>query len=346
MHLRLWSTLPVVLTMLAVSFAGCTPKTENTASSNAGGVNTASGNLPGQSPTGTSTANPTFALCPKATNNPYFNLVQQGANEEAARLGLPKPLWIGSTEADAGKQVAMINDLITRGVQGIGISPNAPDTVNSVIAHAMQKKISVITFDADAPKSQRIAYIGTDNFAAGKRAGAEMARELGGKGDVLIVTGGLGAFNLNERIRGFQEGIKGSGVKVASTQACDDDQAKAHRIIQDYLLAHPDTAGVFAAGLWAVLPAGQILKQKGQAGKVKVVGFDTLPEEMALVKDGSVQVLVGQRPYEMGRRSIQVLNDLQKGKQPEKAIIDTGTDVVTSANVDQFLKGSAKPGRG
>jgi ribose transport system substrate-binding protein len=279
-----------------------------------------------------------FALCPKALNNPYFDIVRQGANDAAKKMKLPAPDWVGATDADAGKQVAMINDLISRGVQGIAIAPNAPDSVNSVIARAIAKKIPVICFDADAPQSKRIAYVGTDNYAGGKNAGAEMKRVLSGGGDVLIVTGGLGAFNLNERIRGFKDGIAGTPIKVASVQACDDDQAKAHRIIQDYLLAHPETKGIFAAGLWGVLPAGQILKQKGLAGKIKVVGFDTLNDELKLVKDGSVQALVGQRPYEMGRKSIEILNDLHNGKQPPQKIIDTGTAVVTSANVDQFLK--------
>jgi ribose transport system substrate-binding protein len=268
--------------------------------------------------------------------------VRQGANDEAAKLGVSNPDWVGGTDADAAKQVAMINDLISRGVDGIALSPNAPDSVNFVIARAMEKKIPVICFDADAPKSKRIAYVGTDNYAAGRTAGKEMVRELGGKGGVLVVTGGLGAFNLKERIRGFEDGLKGSQVKVASVQACDDDQAKANRIIQDYLLARPETSGIFAVGLWSVLPAGQILKKNHQAGKIKVVGFDTLPEELNLVKDGSVQVLVGQRPYDMGAKSVEILNDLRNGKQPAQTVIDTGVDVVTASNVSQFLRKTAK----
>ncbi|MBW3625106.1 MAG: sugar-binding protein, partial [Armatimonadetes bacterium] len=332
MTLRMTPSFPALVALLGVALAGCSPQSPPTASDNASSA-TAGANGLAPPP---STGGPVFALSPKALNNPYFNQVREGANAEATRLGIPEPLWIGPTEADAGKQVAMINDLITKGVQGIGISPNAPDAVNGVITRAMEQKVPVITFDADAPKSQRIAYIGTDNFAAGRKAGEQMAKLLGGNGDVLVVSGGAGAFNLNERIRGFQDGIKGSGVKVASTQYCDDDQAKAHRIIQDYLTANPKTAGIFAAGLWAVLPAGQILKQKGMAGKVKVVGFDTLPEELQLVKDGSVQALIGQRPREMGRKSIEILNQIHKGQNPDQTIIDTGTDTVTSENVDQF----------
>lgn len=324
--------------------AGCAPRGGTdlgTGSTSAPTTSTAPGTT---SPAPAALSGPVFALCPKALNNPYFNLVRAGADAAAEKLKIPRPDWVGATEADAAKQVASINDLISRGVQGIAISPNAPDSVTAAVAKAIQKKIPVICFDADAPKSQRLAYIGTDNYAAGKTAGRAMAEQLAGHGDVLVVTGGLGALNLNERIRGFRDGTAGTKVRVASVQACDDDQARAHQIIQDYLLSHPETAGIFAAGLWAVLPAGQILQQKKRAGQVKVVGFDTLPEELQRVKDGSVQVLVGQRPYEMGRLSVIALNDLRLGKPLKQKIIDTGTDVVTRANVDAFMKGGAKPG--
>ena len=358
-----------MLAVFAMALSGCSPKTANGPSGTAAGPSPAAtagstrqtsittagsagptpSTVPGTARTGGpasggpagASGGPTLAFCPKALNNPYFDQVRKGANAEARRLGLPEPLWIGSTEADAAKQVTALQDIISRGVQGIAISPNAPDSVNGVIKRALARKIPVICFDADAPRSGRLAYVGTDNFAAGTKAGEAMKGALPRGGDVLVVTGGLGAFNLNERIRGFRAGLAGSSVRIASLQACDDDQAKAHQIIQDYLLSHPSTAGIFAVGLWAVLPAGQIATHKGLAGKLKIVGFDTLPEELQLVKDGSVQVLVGQRPYEMGRRSVDVLDQLRAGKASPKPIIDTGTDVVDRTNVDSFLKASS-----
>jgi len=136
-------------------------------------------------PTGGAAAGPIFALCPKALNNPYFDLVRKGANAAADRLKIPEPQWVGATEADAAKQVAAINDVISRGVNGIALSPNAPEAVNAASTRARDKKIPVVCFDADAPGSRRQVYIGTDNLAAGKKAGIEMARLLGG--------GGLGA---------------------------------------------------------------------------------------------------------------------------------------------------------
>lgn len=283
-----------------------------------------------------------FALCPKSLNNPYWQSVEQGMDKAAKELGV-EAKFVAPVEADVAKQVSMIEGVVQQGKDGIAISPNDPSSVRGVISRAIKKGIPTITFDSDAPESERICYVGTDNFAAGKEAGKQLAKFMGGKGTVVIITGGLGALNLNQRIAGFKDALKAyPSMKILNTYPCNDDQARAHEIIEGVLRSRQDLGGIFAVGLWAVLPAGKILSSTGKAGKVKVVGFDTLESELELVKNGSVQALIGQRPYEMGYRSVKVLYDLANGKKPASKIIPTGVDIVTSENVDQFLakKGS------
>ena len=278
-----------------------------------------------------------FALCPKSLNNPYWKTVEDGMKAAAKELGVDARFF-APVEADVAKQVQVIEGVVAKGKDGIAISPNDPASVRAVIARAVERGIPTITFDSDAPHSRRICYVGTDNFKAGQEAGRQMIEALGGKGTVLIVTGGLGAMNLNQRIDGFKNALKSApGVTIIGTYPCDDDQAKAHQIIESALRSRKDLGGVFAVGLWAAVPAGKILTSTGQAGKVKVVGFDTLDEELQLVKNGSIQALIGQRPYEMGYQSVRILHDLANGKKPAKVINDTGIDVVTKENVDRFL---------
>ena len=71
--------------------------------------------------------------------------------------------------------------------------------------------------------------------------------------------------------------------------------------------------------------------------KIVAVAFDTLPEELKVPKQNACNGLIGQRPYAMGVKSVDILNDLTEGKTVP-AVVDTGVDVVTSSNVDQFLK--------
>lgn len=274
--------------------------------------------------------------------NIFFDEVRKGARAEAKRLGLPEPDWVAPAQGDPAQQASMIQDLINRGVDGIAISPNAPDSIIPVVKEALEKKIPVICFDSDAPQSGRLAYVGTDNYKAGKIAGQEMVKVLKGKGKVLVVSGGKTALNLNQRIEGFKEGLRGSQVEIVSIQYCDDKVEKAHTILQDYLRGHPDTAGVFAVGGWAVLAAGPIFNQMGLKGRVKIVGFDTLKEELDLLQRGVVQVLVGQRPYQMGVQSLRLLYDLYQGKKLDREIYDTGVDIVTSQNLQEYLAKQAQ----
>jgi ribose transport system substrate-binding protein len=280
-----------------------------------------------------------FALCPKNLNNAYWRSVEEGMKEKAKELGVEAKL-VAPVEADAAKQVSMIEGVISRCCDDIGIAPNDPDSVAVVISEGIKKGIPVITFDADAPESERICYVGTDNHAAGQEAGKAMAKELGGKGKVIIITGGLGALNLNQRTQGFVQEATKAGLKVVGKPLpCNDDMTVADRLVDDSLRAHPDLNGIYCTGPWTYA-AGNIVKNAGKAGKIKVVGFDTLENELQLVKEGAIQALIGQRPREMGIKSVEILYGLANGRKPDRKIIGTGIDVVTKDNVDQFLKKS------
>ena len=119
----------------------------------------------------------------------------------------------------------MIEDLITKQVNAIVISPNDPTSVVDVINDGLSKGILMMTFDSDSPDSNRVMYIGTDNKTAGKVQGETLREALGGSGKIGIITGGLGALNLNERIEGFRETI-GSDIEVVEVVATDDDLQK------------------------------------------------------------------------------------------------------------------------
>jgi ribose transport system substrate-binding protein len=103
-----------------------------------------------------------FVLCPKNLNNAFWIAVGQGMKDKAKELGVEAE-FVAPVEADAAKQVAMIEDVIARGASGIAISPNDPDSVVGVIGQAKSRDIPIITFDSDSPKSERTCYVGTDN---------------------------------------------------------------------------------------------------------------------------------------------------------------------------------------
>ena len=284
-----------------------------------------------------------FALVPKGINVPFYNAVESGGKAQAAKIGV-ECLYTGSANSDEAEQVQILRDLITKGVAGIAVAPVNGDSVVSVIAAARKKNIPVITFDSDAPKSERQAYIGTDNTDGGREAGKAFAKALPGKGKIAIITGHLAAVNHGERVKGFREGAGGGYTEVpGSPFPCDDDSSKCLQITQDILTRYPDLAGIYYTGGWAQFGAPEayvkaISKKDAdmKSGKFVVVAFDSLPAQLKLVKEGHCNALIGQRPTKMGSDSMDALMSLADGKKAEN--INTGVDVITKENVGEFMK--------
>jgi ribose transport system substrate-binding protein len=284
-----------------------------------------------------------FALVPKTISVPFYNDVERGMREEAKKIGV-QAKFTGPPTADAAQQVQVLQDLVSQGVDGIAVAPMDADSVIGVVASARKKGIPVITFDSDSPKADRIAFVGTNNLAGGEEGGKAF-QKLMPKGKFAIITGGLAAANLNERIKGFREFVNGDNYTEVpgSPFACNDDASKAIQIIQDVLTRHPDLNGFFFSGGWPLFAPEAYIKAIGsrvndiKAHKFVVVSFDTLPEQLKLLKEGYCNTLIGQRPVAMGAKSIDMLNDLVD-KKSVPPVVDTGVDVVDWSNVDQFLK--------
>ncbi|MDZ7372355.1 MAG: sugar-binding protein [candidate division KSB1 bacterium] len=287
-----------------------------------------------------------FVLVPKSLGNPYWFAAEQGMRKAAEELGV-KAEFLGTVRADVADQASLIESLIAKRVDGIAVSPNDPDGLREVIDRAVQAGIPVITFDSDAPNSRRLCYVGTDNYRAGREAGKQMLRFLGTRGKYGIITGGLGALNLNERIRGFRDVLQeaNADLQEIAVEACDDDPDIALQKMENVTRARPDLNAWFVTGCWAVVaPKKTFLAALGNRQDVVVIGFDVLKESLLLVKEGAVHALIGQRPFEMGYRSVYILYDIvARGKKPEQTIIDTGVDIVTRENVDAFLTRIGEP---
>ena len=288
-------------------------------------------------------AEKTFALVPKLIGAPFYAEVERGCEAEAAKIGV-KCLFTGSPEADEAQQTRVIRDLITKGVDGLAIAPNNGASIAPVIAEAKAKGIPVTTFDSDAPKSERTLFVGTNNIQGGVEAGKAFVAALPDGGKYAIITGGLAADNLNDRIKGFRSALNDKFTEVSgSPSPCDDDSSRAIQIIQDLLVRTPDIKGIFFSGGWpmyAYEAFSRALSSRHddiKSGKLVIVSYDTVPSQLKLLKDGYATALVGQRPYAMGAQSIDILKKLsEKAAVPD--VVDTGVDLVTSKNVDQFLK--------
>jgi len=282
----------------------------------------------------------TVAVVPKVAV-PFFDDCNAGAKEAADALGVNYQ-WVVPQNTQGSTQVKIIEDLIARHVDGIAISVNEPKSVEGVIQQAVDAGIKVLTFDSDSANSARSMYIGTINEQAGVTMGNSMAEAIGGQGKVAIITGQLGASNLNERIDGVKKALEAyPGIEIVALEGTEDDLARAVSVTEAILRANPDLAGIFGISQVGGPAAAKVLEERefnDMAGKLKVFAFDDLPDTIRGVKEGYITGIMVQRPVTMGRLSVEHLVAQIKGEEPNPENIDTGVTVVNADNLDSYTK--------
>jgi ribose transport system substrate-binding protein len=233
--------------------------------------------------------------------------------------------------------VKVIEDLIARGVDGIAISANDDQGLVAVIHEAVQAGIKVITFDAPAPSSEALTYIGTDNENAGYAAGKRVAAAMGNRGSIAILQGGLDATNLNLRTRGFQRALAEAAPRIKVLGVVDEkgDFSQSVNMTEALIAEHPDINAIFSVSAEGAPAAAAVVKEKGAIGRILVAGFDDLGDTVQGIRDGSVVFCVVQNTYRMGWLSVQRLQDAFESR-PVAKVIDTGVVFVDRRNIDTY----------
>jgi ribose transport system substrate-binding protein len=276
-----------------------------------------------------------FAVIPKSLDIPVFNYAKIGAEREAATRGNIEVIWRAPETADQLRQKEILESFITQRVDGIAISCLNGDFLTDTINRAIDAGIPVVTWDADAPKSKRIAFYGVDDRASGRILGEQAASLLGGKGKVAIITS-IGATNLQQRLEGVRDALASHpDIQIVETYDIKEDPVRCAEIIATGTSRYPDLGAWIAVGGWPVFTRNALANLPAN---VKVVSFDTIPPAPEILKAGKVQVLLGQKYFGWGSESVRLLADIKSGKMPSSPIINSGVDVVTAANVDEYIK--------
>lgn len=252
-------------------------------------------------------------------------------------------------------QKRMVEDLLTRGIDGIAISPIDPANQTGLINQAA-KQTNVITHDSDAPESNRLMYIGMDNYKAGRMCGQLVKEALPDGGSVYIFVGRLEQDNARRRRQGVIDelmgrsedasrydepgkAIKGDKYVVLGTLTDQFDRAKGKANAEDVIARYPDLGAM--VGLFEYNPPLllEALKQADKLGKIHVIAFDEAAETLQAIKDGHCYGTIVQNPYMYGFESVRVLTALAKGDEsviPESRFLDIPARAIKAGNVDEF----------
>jgi ribose transport system substrate-binding protein len=279
----------------------------------------------------------TFVMVPKGVH-PYFEPVYRAFQDAATRYGVVSEVD-APPRFDVALQVKVIEDLIARGVSGIAISANDDKGLAAVIHEAIQAGIKVITFDAPAPSSEALTYIGTDNENAGYAAGKRMAAAMAGHGSIAVLQGGLDATNLTLRTRGFTRALAEIGPGITVTGVVDEggDFSESVNKTEALLSDHPELTAIFSVSAEGAPAAAAVVKGRGRGGKILVAGFDDLGDTLQGIRDGAIVFCVVQNTYRMGWLSVERPLDAVAGR-PVPPVIDTGVVFVDRKNIDTYRK--------
>jgi ribose transport system substrate-binding protein len=252
-------------------------------------------------------------------------------------------------------QKRIVEDLITRGVDGIAISVIDANNQASFI-NDTTKKTKLITQDSDAPTTERLAYVGMDNYKAGRMLGSLIKDALPQGGKLALFVGRVEQDNARKRRQGTIDEVLGRSFDstrydppgseltdgkytfvVTLTDQFDRVKAKAN--CEDAMLRYPDLTGVVGLFAYNAPLCIEALKQTQRLGSIKVFSFDEADETLQGIKDGSVAGTIVQNPFEYGFQSIKLLKEIVAGNSgaiPQDKFIDIPARRVDRSNIDEF----------
>jgi len=296
---------------------------------------------PSTSTNGNSAAGTTHKLAFITNNASEFWTIARKGTEKAAKEipGIEVEFRIPG-EGTAADQQRIVDDLLAKGVQGMAISPVDPANQTPMLNRAASQTL-VVTQDSDAPTSNRLCYIGTDNVAAGKQAGQLVKEALPQGGKIMVFVGTLDASNAQQRYQGLKEALAGSNVQIIDVRTDGTDRVRAKANAADTLVNHPEVAGM--VGLWsyngpAILGA---VKEANKIDKVKIIAFDEEDPTLTGIKDGEIYATVVQQPFEFGYRSMELMAKVLNGDRsqiPAGKQIFVPTLAIKKAEVEEFIK--------
>ncbi|MBV9432166.1 MAG: sugar ABC transporter substrate-binding protein [Hyphomicrobiales bacterium] len=267
---------------------------------------------------------------------PFFATMENAAKAyAAAHPGVEIIFGQGTSATDIEGQIALIESMVARGVQGIAVTPVDP-TVAPALDKAVAKGVKVVLMDNNIPDWKgRAALATTNNYNAGKIAG-EYLKSVLKNGDTMgILEGVPGVPSLDDRVKGMFDGLKGLEVKIVGKGATDCTEEKGINVAQDILTANPQLKSIYSACGPPAAGAAQAIKNAKLDHHVILVGFDFCCGEAEAMSSGIEDASVAQFPAKMAELGVDALVKSTRGEKVE-SLIDSGAALVTKDNMSKF----------
>lgn len=285
----------------------------------------------------------TIAVVPKGTTHEFWKAINAGAVKAQRELSTGgtkvEIIWKGPLrEDDRDQQIQVVENFMARHVSAIVLAPLDSQALVRPVNNAIAAGVPVVVMDSDLKSDKYVSFVATDNYKGGQMAGEEMGKQLGGKGNVVLLRYAVGSASTEAREAGFLDALKKfPDIKIISSdQHAGATRETAYGIAQNLMNRFGrEVNGIFCPNENSTVGMTKALREVGLGkGKVKMIGFDAGTLSIQDLKNGDVQALVVQNPLLMGYLGVVTAVKHLRGEKVEKRI-DTGVVLVTKENMEQ-----------
>jgi len=277
-----------------------------------------------------------IAVIPKGTTHEFWKSIHMGALMAAEEFGV-EVIWKGpQKEDDRAQQITVVEDFISRGVDGVVLAPLDERALCRPVRDAVRENIPVVVIDSGLQGSDYVSYVATDNYRGGVMAARELARLLHSNGRIFLIRYQEGSASTTQREQGFLDTLKAEapGIRLlVQDQYAGTTTESAYQLAENLISRFPDFDGVFCPNESSTFGTLRALQEAGLAGKVVFIGFDSSPKLVQALREGHIQGLILQDPVRMGYLGVKLMTLHLRG-QPIDKVIDTGVHIATRDNMD------------
>jgi ribose transport system substrate-binding protein len=291
-----------------------------------------------------------FVLVSTNLQLPYWKTAGTGFSNAAAQYKGVRSDFVGPQNYDPKAERDALDEAVQKKATGILISVADPAGLKDSINKAVAAGIPVITIDSDAPSSKRLFFIGTNNYQAGFTGGQRLAKELKGKGNVVVFTM-PDQQNLQDRLRGYRDALAKTDIKITRVVDIQGDPRIAFDTTTQIVGKERDKVDAFVClEAQSGKEVAGVLNSYHVAGKT-VIAMDTDQETLDWIQKGVIAATISQKPYTMAFVGMQMLDDLYHHKPPSldkdwsidnyspiPSFVDTGSDLIDKSNVESFIQ--------
>jgi ribose transport system substrate-binding protein len=320
--------------MLLALTVGCSSSSSSSASSGSTGTSTAGGSSSGK----------TYKLSfiQGVAGDGFYVTMGCGMQAEAKKLGNATVNIQGPSQFDSTLQNPIIESVTASKPAALMIAPDDVTASQTPIDQAMNAGIKVVLVDTTLNNpAGAVSQISSDNLAGGADAFTAVKQLVPSGGQVLVVNTKPGISTTDQRTTGFANAAKADPkYQYVGVQYDQDSASIAAQVTLAALQKNPGIVGIFATNLFSAEGAATAVRQAGKSGKVKIVGFDADPDQITALKQGTVQALIAQSPYQIGTDAVQQAIAALTGK-PTTAKIGTKFTIINNANLSSAASQAA-----